>query len=85
VSGGEQQRSLARLALKNLVLILRRIDMAAAEGGFSDAATEYKNCRSLIADAVPALLASAESWSLFNPAVHDAALRQVLQTKHAPH
>jgi hypothetical protein len=70
------------------VLILRRIDMAAAEGGFSDAATEYKNCRSLIADAVPALLASAESWSLFNPAVHDAhdaALRQVLQTKHAPH
>ena len=33
----------------------------------------------------PALLAGAERWSLFNPAVHDAhyaALRQVLQTKH---
>jgi hypothetical protein len=38
-----------------------------------------------MAAAVPALLASAEPWSLFNPAVHDAALRQVLQTKEAPH
>jgi cytochrome c peroxidase len=88
VSGGEQERSLARLALKNLVLTLRRIDMAAAEGRSSDAATEYKNYRSLMAAAVPALLASAEPWSLFNPAVHDAhyaALRQVLQAKHVPH
>ena len=68
--------------------MLRRIDMATAEGRSSDAAAEYKNYRNLMAAAVPALLAGAERWSLFNPAVHDAhyaALRQVLQTKHTAH
>ena len=85
VSGGQQQRGLARVALKELVLTLRRIDIATAEGRVSDAAAEYKNYRYLMVAAVPALLAGAEPWSLFNPAVHDAhyaALRQVLQTKH---
>ena len=84
VSGGQQERGLARVALKELVLTLRRIDVAAAAGGFSEAAAEYKNYRYLMFAAVPSLLASAEPWSLFNPAVHDAhyaALRQVLQTK----
>ncbi|MGO8913527.1 MAG: cytochrome c peroxidase [Bradyrhizobium sp.] len=87
VSGGQQERVLARAGLKELVLMLRRIDMAAAEGRFSDAAAEYRNYRNLMAAAVPALLAGAAPWSLFNPAVHDAhyaALRQVLQTKQAP-
>jgi cytochrome c peroxidase len=87
VSGGQQERGLARLALKNMVLALRRIDMAAAEGRLADAAVEYRNYRALMAAAVPTLLASAEPWSLFNPAVHDAhyaALRRVLQTKHNP-
>jgi cytochrome c peroxidase len=85
VSGGQQERGLARVALKELVLTLRRIDIAAAEGRFSDAAAEYKNYRYLMVAAVPALLAGAEPWSLFNPAVHDAhyaALRQVLRTRH---
>jgi cytochrome c peroxidase len=85
VSGGEQQRGLARTALKELVLTLRRIDMATADGRSRDAAADYKNYRYLMAAAVPALLASAEPWSLFNPAVHDshyAALRQVMQSKH---
>jgi Di-haem cytochrome c peroxidase len=85
VSGGEQERGMARLVLKDMVLALRRIDMAAAEGRFSDADVEYRNYRNLMAAAVPALLAGAEPWSLFNPAVHDAhyaALRQVLQTRH---
>jgi cytochrome c peroxidase len=88
VSGGEQQRVLARATLKELVLTLRRIDMAVADGRASDAATEFKNYRSLMAAAVPAVLASAEPWSLFNPAVHDshyAALRQVMQSKHVSH
>ncbi len=88
LSGGEQQRVLARTALKELVLTLRRIDMAVADGRTSDAATDFRNYRSLMAAAVPAVLASAEPWSLFNPAVHDshyAALRQVLQTKHMSH
>jgi cytochrome c peroxidase len=85
VSGGQQERGMARLALKDMVLALRRIDMAATEGRLEDAAAEYKNYRALMAAAVPALLAVAEPWSLFNAAVHDAhyaALRQILQTKH---
>ncbi|MEI9923790.1 MAG: cytochrome c peroxidase [Bradyrhizobium sp.] len=88
VTGGEQQRVLARAALKELVLTLRRIDMAVADGRASDAATNFKNYRSLMAAAVPAVLASAEPWSLFNFAVHDshyAALRQVMQSKHVSH
>jgi cytochrome c peroxidase len=88
VSGGEQQRVLARSALKELVLTLRRIDMAVADGRASDAATDFKNYRSLMAAAVPAMLASAQPWSLFNPAVHDshyAALRQIMQSKHMSH
>jgi cytochrome c peroxidase len=86
VSGGEQQRVLARTALKELVLILRRIDMAVAEGRAADASVDYRNYRYLMAAAVPALLAGAQPWSLFNPAVHDShftALRQVMQSKHS--
>lgn len=88
LSGGEQQRMLARTSLKELVLILRRIDMAVADGRASDAAADYKNYRALMVAAVPSLLASAERWSLFNPAVHDshyAALRQVLESKRVVH
>ena len=50
----------------------------------ADAATELRNYRNLMAAAVPALLASAEPWSLFNQDVHDqhyAALRQVMQSE----
>jgi cytochrome c peroxidase len=88
VSGGEQERVHARTALKELVLTLRRIDIAVAEGRISDAATDYRNYRYLMVAAVPSLLAGAQQWSLFNPAVHDAhyaALRQVMQSKHMPH
>jgi cytochrome c peroxidase len=88
VSGGEQERGLARTALKNAVLILRRIDIASAEDRFSDAAAEYRGFRGLMVAAVPALLGRAAPWSLFNPAVHDAhyaALRQILQTKQTSH
>jgi hypothetical protein len=86
VSGGQKERSLARLALKELVLSLRRIDVAATEGRFSDAAAEYKNYRYLMVAAVPTMLTSAEPWSLFNSAVHDAhfaALRKILQTRQS--
>jgi Di-haem cytochrome c peroxidase len=88
VSGGERQRLLARNGLKELVLTLRRIEMAVAAGRNADAATEFRNYRYLMAAAVPALLASAEPWSLFNQDVHDqhyAALRQVMQSKHLSH
>jgi cytochrome c peroxidase len=85
VSGGEQERVNARAALKDIVLLLRRIDMAVGDGRTADAAAEYMNYRRLMFAAVPSLLAGAERWSLFNPAVHDQhyqALRQVLQSKH---
>jgi Di-haem cytochrome c peroxidase len=85
VSGGEQERGQARSVLKDIVLSLRRIDMAVAEGRLNDAATDYRNYRYLMAAAVPAILVNAEPWSLFNQAVHDqhyGALRQVMQTKH---
>lgn len=86
VSGGQKERGLARLSLKELVVTLRRIDIAASEGRFDDVAAEYKSYRYLMFAAVPALLASAEQFSLFNPEVHDAhyeALRQVMQSKHS--
>jgi hypothetical protein len=88
VAGGEQQRLTARSALKELVLTLRRIDMAVSDGRTADAAADFKNYRYLMAAAIPVVLASAEPWSLFNPSVHDshyAALRQVLQSRHVTH
>jgi hypothetical protein len=84
VSGGQSERSLARLALKELVLGLRRLDIAAAEGRYDDAAAEYQIYRKLMVAAVPMVLTSAEPFSLYNPAVHDAhyaALRQIMATK----
>ncbi|MBV9553908.1 MAG: hypothetical protein JO032_14085 [Alphaproteobacteria bacterium] len=82
VTEGRDERRLARSALKDVVLSLRRIDLAAGSGNFDDAAAAYENVRKLMAAAIPAVLAKAEPWSLFNPAVHDvhfAALRQLLK------
>jgi Di-haem cytochrome c peroxidase len=84
VSGGEKERSLARTALKQVVLLLRRINIDATAGRFDEAAAEYKSFSYLMAAGIPALVSRAEPWSLFTPAVHDAhyaALRQVLRTK----
>jgi hypothetical protein len=86
VSGGEQERALARSALKELVLSLRRMDAAVADGRASDAAAEYRGYHDLLWAAVPAVLARASPWSLFNKPVHDrhyAALRAVMQSKRA--
>ena len=85
VPGGEQERLNARAALKEVVLLLRRIDMAVGDGRDADAAADYRIYRSLMAAAVPSLLARAERWSLFNAAIHDRhfeALRQIMQSKH---
>ena len=82
VSGGVQERAFARSALQELVLGLRRIDMAASAGHFDVAAVEYGNFRKLMASAVPIVLTKALPWSLFNPMVHDAhyrALQKMLQ------
>ena len=45
VSGGENERALARQALKEQVLTLRRIDIAAAAGRMADAAADYEAYR----------------------------------------
>ena len=82
VSGGQTQRLVARAALKELVLSLRKIELAATGGHFDEAASVYKDYDDRLAKVVPPLKA-AESWSLFNPAVHDAhyaALRQMFET-----
>lgn len=83
VAGGQQERRHARSALKDLVLRLSRIDLAASVGRFDEAASEYRNYRNLSLGAVPALLSAAQPWSLFNPTVHDAhyaALREMLSS-----
>ncbi len=82
ISGGREERNLARALVKDLVLCLRRIDLAATAGRFDDAATEYGNFRKLTISTVPVALQNAEPWSLFNPAIHDAhyaALRQMIE------
>ena len=83
LSGGERQRALARRVLKEMVLSLRRIDLAMADGRASDAASENKTYRTLRA-AIPPVLTQASPWSLFNKSVHEshyAALRQVILSK----
>jgi hypothetical protein len=83
VAGGAEERRLARAALKDLVLIMRRIDAATSVGQFEEAANEYMKYRKLTFAAVPLILNAAAPWSLFNPTVHQAhfaALRHLLQT-----
>ena len=88
ISGGQQERPNARIGLKEAILTLRRIDVAAAGGHFDEAAAEYKNYRNLMFAAVPMLLGSAQPWSLFNPETHDAhyaAFRKTMQAKQSAH
>lgn len=88
VLGGVKRRNLARMALKEVVLTLRRIGNDAASGNYDTAAAEYRTYDRLMNAAVPAIVNTAEPWSLFNPAIHDAhyaALRRLLppEKQHA--
>lgn len=81
--GGQQERLAARMAVKDLVLSLRRIDLAVADGKLDDAMTEYRNFATLATFDVPVALKRAEPWSLFNAGIHDehyTALGHVLQS-----
>ena len=83
VAGGANERNLARSALKEAVLILRRIGIDADAGNYNDAASEYSSYNRLMTVGIPTIVINAEKWSLFNPAVHDAhyaALRQYLRS-----
>ena len=78
---------LARQALKEQVITLRRIGMAAVEDRFEDAAEDYNLYRERMKIAVPTALYNSEQWSLFNPKVHDAhysALSQALASRQQP-
>jgi cytochrome c peroxidase len=87
IVGGVLERRLARSAVKELVLGLRRIEVAATSGRFDEAEAEYRNYRNLSFSAVPLVLSTAQRWSLFNPQMHEAhyaAMRQVLQVRKSP-
>ena len=71
VSGGVEQRSKARVALKRLVLGLREIELAVREGRFDEASAGLARYREQLSSAV-ATLEAARPWSLFNRKVHDA-------------
>jgi Di-haem cytochrome c peroxidase len=83
VKGGLEERLAARDELKNLVLMVRRIGVLAADGRYDAAVGEYQNYRQLTSVMVPAALYKAQPWSLFNRVVHDAhytELRQLLRS-----
>lgn len=89
VQGGLAERLNARGELKNLVLTVRRIGILATEGRYQEAAAARDAVYLRLTSSVgPLTLQSAQPWSLFNPAVHDAhygGLRQLLQTsRHLP-
>ena len=71
VSGGRRERVEARAAVRDMVLALRRIEMAAARGEFQAARDAYADYRTQVASAGTAL-AAAEPWSLFNTTVRRA-------------
>lgn len=79
VSAGLAERLRARAAVRNVVLSLRSVAMAAAAGDYDAAGEAYRTFRQEAADAVT-VLAAAERFSLFDPGVHHAhfsALREL--------
>jgi cytochrome c peroxidase len=71
VSGGVKERIRARDAIRGVVLTIRRIAMAAADGDFGRAADSYAAYRQEAAAAAD-ILKQAEPWSLFNPKIWEA-------------
>jgi len=81
IEGGLPERLKARAAVRDMVLTLRRIAMAAQTGDFAEAARLYGEYKQIVIAETPYLRA-AEPWSLYNPPVHDrhfAALRQLAE------
>jgi cytochrome c peroxidase len=79
VKGGLHERLRARVAVRDLVLSLRRVAMAVERDDFDQAADIYAGYKQQAAVAAVSLKL-AEAWSLFNPAVHEAhfsALKQL--------
>jgi di-heme cytochrome c peroxidase len=86
VSGGLEERAAARAALKEMVLSLRKIAMAASAGDFDAATAEYAAYNARMEKITPVLKAG-EPWSLFNKPIHDAhyaSLRRMIETANQP-
>jgi cytochrome c peroxidase len=82
VTGALVERRMARAAVKDVVIGLRRIAMAVAAGDLDAAAAAYKTYYDLTFSKAMPLLRGAEPWSLFNPAAraaHDAERRRLLR------
>jgi cytochrome c peroxidase len=82
VTGALVERRMARAAVKDVVISLRRIAMAASADDLAAAAAEHKTYYDLTFSKAMPLLRGAEPWSLFNPtvrAVHDAERRRLLR------
>ncbi|MBS0536284.1 MAG: hypothetical protein JSR72_19720 [Proteobacteria bacterium] len=81
VEGGVAERMKARAGVRDLVLSLRQVAMAAEAGDFAEAARVYVQYQQTVATVTP-YLKTAEQWSLYNPQVHDkhfTALRQLAE------
>lgn len=81
VEGGVAERMKARASVRDLVLTLRQVAMAAEADDFDGAARLYGLYRKTVAVVTPYLKA-AEQYSLFNPRAHEkhfAALRQLAE------
>jgi hypothetical protein len=88
ISGGANERTLARATIAALIQRLHRVDLDVAGGRFAAAADEYLSYRKLMAAAAPLALQTADRWSLFNPtlhAAHQAALRQAMPAQAVSH
>jgi len=77
ISGGANERALARATIAALVQTLHRVDLDVAANRFGEAAGEYLAYRKLTLATAPMALRAAEPWSLFSPTLHDthAAMR----------
>jgi cytochrome c peroxidase len=83
VTGALVERRMARAAVKDVVISLRRIAMAVSADDFEAAAAEYKTYYGLTFTWAQPLLRGAQPWSLFNPAIreaHNAGRRRLMRT-----
>ena len=82
ITGGLAERRVARAALKDVVISLRRIAMAASADDFDAARAEYRTYYELTFKRALPIAHSTEPWSLFNESLreaHNAQRRQMLR------
>jgi cytochrome c peroxidase len=83
VKGALTERRLTRAALKDVVISLRRIALAADAGDLEGATAEYRTYYDLTFLRAMPLARGTEPWSLFNPALRDAHNAERRRMLHA--